>query len=548
MRTGGQVLVDTLIRNGVDTIFGVPGESYLEALDAIAANPNAIRYITCRHEGGAAFMADAYANATGGPSVCFVTRGPGVTNASIGLHTAFQGSTPMVLLIGQVPRGHMEREAFQEIDYRTMLAPVTKWVAQIDDPGRIPEMLTRAMRTAVSGRPGPVALALPQDMLAEKTGVADIRAYSRSVPTPDRNSIIELRTFLRNAKKPLLLLGGTGWTREGREKITEFAETNMLPVATGFRRQALIANDHDCYIGSLGFSGSPFLNDYARNADLIIAVGTRLGDATTNHYDLISAPESVQTLVHVHPGAEELGRVIQPHLAIEAGVNAFAHAAAAMGKCRKGAVAATRKEARAAHLESLRLNAQPGPVDMAQIMEWLREALPRDAIVANGAGNFADWPNKYYTYRSHGSIIAPVSGAMGYGVPGAIAAKLARPERAVVCFSGDGDFLMNGQELATAMRYGSNPIIIVINNSMYGTIRMHQENDFPGQVSGTGLTNPDFAAYARSFGAHGETVTSTEEFYPAFERAYSSGTVAVIEVVVGRDHLGPDMTISGLAK
>ncbi|MGI9483895.1 MAG: thiamine pyrophosphate-dependent enzyme [Hyphomicrobiales bacterium] len=547
MRTGGQVLIDTLIHNGFDTVFGVPGESYLEALHAIAEKSNAIRYITCRQEGGAAFMAEAYANTTGKPSVCFVTRGPGVTNASIGVHTAFQGSTPMVLLIGQVPRGQMEREAFQEIEYRTMLAPLTKWVAQIEDAARIPEMLTRALRTAVSGRPGPVALALPEDMLADETNAPDITPYVRTEPAPDRMSMIELRTLLRHTEKPLLLLGGTGWTQAGRENITEFAANNALPVATAFRRQDLFANDHECYIGNLGFGGAPFPNEYAEKADLIIAAGTRLGGGTTLHYKLITAPQAKQKIVHVHPGAEELGRVIQPELAIQSDVNSFAHAAAMMGKCRKGAMAANRKQARKAYLDSLELKPQPGPVDMAAVMAWLREALPRDAIVTNGAGNFADWPNRFYSYRSHGTILAPVSGAMGYGVPAAVAAKLAYPERTVLCFAGDGDFLMNGQELATAMRYGASPVILVINNSMYGTIRMNQELKHPGTISGTGLTNPDFAAFARSFGAFGETVTSTDEFYPAIERAFASGTAAVIELLVGRDHLGPDMTVSELS-
>jgi len=407
-------------------------------------------------------------------------------------------------------------------------------------------MVTRAFRTAVSGRPGPVALALPEDMLAEETKAPDIGAHMRTTPTPDRMPMIDLRTLLRHTERPLLLLGGTGWTQEGRENIAEFAANNALPTATAFRRQSLFANDHDCYIGNLGFGGMPFPNAYAERADLIIAVGTRLGGGTTLHYRLINAPQPKQKIAHVHPGAEELGRVVQPELAIEADVNAFAHAAAMMGKCRKGAVAANRKEARKAYLESLDLEPQPGPVDMAAVMTWLRDVLPRDTIVTNGAGNFADWPNRFYSYRAHGTILAPISGAMGYGLPAAVAAKIAHPERTVVCFAGDGDFLMNGQELATAMRYGANPVILVINNSMYGTIRMNQEIKHPGKVSGTGLTNPDFAAYARSFGAHGETVASTDEFFPAFERAIASGTASVIELLVGRDHLGPDMTVSGL--
>ncbi|MGI9373924.1 MAG: thiamine pyrophosphate-binding protein [Hyphomicrobiales bacterium] len=546
MRSGGQILIDTLIRNGVDTIFGVPGESYLNALNAIAERGNAIRYITCRQEGGAAFMAEAFGNLLNVPGVCFVTRGPGVTNASIGVHTAFQGSTPMLLLIGQVPRGQMEREAFQEIDYRNMLGPMTKWVAQIDAAARIPEMVTRALRTAVSGRPGPVALALPEDMLAEETDVEDIPPFSRSKPTPSRDEMIDLRTCLRNTERPLLVLGGTGWTEKGRADITAFAEQNALPVVTAFRRQSLFANDHPCYAGNLGFAGDPHPNSYAEKADLIIAVGTRLGSGTTLHYKLIAAPKAHQKIVHVHPGAEELGRVVYADLAIQADVNMFAYKAAAMGKCRKEGNRGSKLRNKA-HLDyenSLQLSPQEGPIDMGEIMAWLRTELPRDTIVTNGAGNFADWPNRFYAYRGTNTIVAPVSGAMGHGVPGAVAAKLAYPERTVVCFAGDGDFLMNGQELATAMRYATKVIFLVINNSMYGTIRMNQEHSFPGMVSGTGLTNPDFAAYARSFGANGVQVTETEEFFPAFEQAYNSSQPTLIELLVGPNHLGPGVTLS----
>ena len=548
MRSGGQVLIDTLIRNNVDTIFGVPGESYLNALNAIAERSNAMRYITCRQEGGAAFMAEAYGSLRDVPGVCFVTRGPGVTNASIGVHTAFQGSTPMLLLIGQIPRGQMEREAFQEIDYRNMLAPMTKWVAQIEDAARIPEMVTRALRTAVSGRPGPVALALPEDMLAEQTDAEDIPPFARSTPTPSRDEMIDLRTHLRNTERPLMVLGGTGWSEKGRADITAFAEQNALPVATAFRRQSLFTNDHDCYIGNLGFAGIPVPNSYAEDADLIIAVGTRLGSGTTLHYKLINAPKATQKIVHVHPGAEELGRVIHADLPIQADVNAFAYKAAAMGKCRQEGSNGqrVRSKIRQKYEKSLQLGPQKGPIDMGEIMAWLRSELPRDTIVTNGAGNFADWPNRFYSYRGSNTIVAPVSGAMGHGVPGAIAAKLAYPERTVVCFAGDGDFLMNGQELATAMRYGTGVVFLVINNSMYGTIRMNQENAFPGKVSGTELTNPDFAAYARSFGAAGVQVHETEEFFPAFEQAYNASQPTVIELLVGPDHLGPELNLSDI--
>ncbi len=547
-RTGGQILIDALIANNTAKIFGVPGESYLEALDAIHENSNRISYITCRQEGGACYMADAYANATGNLGVCFVTRGPGVANASIGLHTAFQGSTPLLLLIGQVPRAQMEREAFQEIDYRQMLGPITKWVAQVDNVERLPEFVNRAISIATNGRPGPVALALPEDMLLEMAQVEDLPAAVSLKTSPLTSDLERLADMLGKAERPLLVLGGSGWNEDGRKAIHQFALQNQLPVATGFRRQDLFDNTHSGYIGNLGFGSFEHLLDYVVKADLIIAVGSRLADATSRKYTLIKAPNPRQKLVHVQSAAEELGRVLTPDLAICSDLNIFAaHACNAITVKHPGWAGAT-KELADAFQNSLNLKPQVGPVDMSEIMGYLRSSLPEDAIITNGAGNYADWPNKMFTYRSARTTLAPISGAMGYSVPSAVAAKIAFPDRIVVGFAGDGDFLMNGQEIATAVQYGVNPIILVINNSSYGTIRMHQEVRHPDRVSGTDLVNPDFAAFAKSFGANGETVETTDQFIPAFERALKSRHTTLIELRVGTDSFGPDTSISGLKK
>ena len=545
-RTGGQILIDALLANSADTIFGVPGESYLEALDAIYERRDAIRFITCRQEGGAAFMADAWANATGRVGLCFVTRGPGVTNASIGLHTAYQGSTPMLMLIGQVPRQQMEREAFQEIDYRRMLGPVTKWVAQIEHASRIPEFINRAMRIATSGRPGPVALAMPEDMLLETAEVDDLPPANLSRSVPDVADVDRISEMLGAAQRPLLVLGGSNWNEAGREAIHTLATRNHLPVTTGFRRQCLFDNTHPCYVGNLGFGSFQQLLDYVVSADLIIAIGSRLADATVWKYSLVTAPMPRQKLVHVLSSPEELGRVLTPDLAICCDPGAFAQAANDRITIEQPGWAQTTQQLAQGLQASLQLGPQAGPVDMGKIMEYLRAHLPADAIITNGAGNCADWPNKMYTYRQAHTTLAPISGAMGYSVPSAVAAKIAFPHRTVVGFAGDGDFLMNGQEIATAVQYGVNPIILVINNGSYGTIRMHQEQHHPGRVSGTDLRNPDFAALARSFGANGEVVERTEDFVPIFERALAAQQATLIELRVGHDSFGPDTSLSGL--
>lgn len=547
-RTGGQILIDALIANNTDKIFGVPGESYLEALDAVYQQRNKISFITCRQEGGAAYMADGYANATGKVGVCFVTRGPGVANASIGLHTAFQGSTPMILLIGQVPRHQMEREAFQEINYKEMLGPMTKWVAQIDQVERIPEMINRAFSVAMNGRPGPVALALPEDMLRDVAEVINLPAATITRPAPVAEQFDQVQDLLNAAKRPLIVLGGANWTDKGRQAIHEFAETNHIPVATGFRRQDTFDNTHPCYIGNLGFGSFPQLLDYVTTCDLIIAIGSRLADATVRKYTLIKAPKPDQKLVHVLPAADELGRVLTPDLAVCCDSNLFAEGLNAKVTIKQPEWANETKKLAKGFQSALILGPQSGPVDMGKIMEYLRGYLPADAIITNGAGNYADWPNKMYTYQSALTTLAPISGAMGYSVPSAVAAKIAFPDRIVVSFAGDGDFLMNGQEIATAIQHNVNPIILVINNSSYGTIRMHQENRHPDRVSGTDLINPDFAAYARSFGANGEVVEETAQFIPAFERALAAKEATLIELRVGPDSFGPDTSISALKK
>jgi acetolactate synthase-1/2/3 large subunit len=493
-------------------------------------------------------MADAWANATGRVGICFVTRGPGVTNASIGLHTAYQGSTPMLMLIGQVPRQQMEREAFQEIDYRRMLGPVTKWVAQVDQANRIPEFINRAMRIATSGRPGPVALAMPEDMLRESADVDDLPPANLSRSVPDVADVDRVGEILGAAQRPLLVLGGSNWNEAGREAIHNFATRNHLPVATGFRRQCLFDNTHPCYVGNLGYGSFRNLLDYVVSSDLIIAIGSRLADATVWKYSLVTAPMPRQKLVHVLSSPEELGRVLSPDLAICCDPGAFAEAANDRIAIERPVWAQTTRELARELRASLVLGPQAGPVDMGKIMEYLRANLPADAIITNGAGNCADWPNKMYTYRRAHTTLAPISGAMGYSVPSAVAAKIAFPHRTVVSFAGDGDFLMNGQEIATAMQYDVNPIILVVNNGSYGTIRMHQEQRHPGRVSGTDLRNPDFAAFARSFGANGEVVARTEDFVPVFERALAAPDATLIELRVGHDSFGPDTSLSGLTQ
>jgi acetolactate synthase-1/2/3 large subunit len=544
-RTGGQILVDALRVHGVDTAFCVPGESYLAVLDALYDARDAIKLIVARQDGGASYMAEAWAKTTGRPGICFVTRGPGATNASIGVHTAYQDSTPMILFVGQVGSDFADREAFQEMDYRRMFGQMAKWVAQIDRADRIPEYVSHAFHCATSGRPGPVVLALPEDMLVKTAAVADTARYQPVQAAPAPADMERLRSILQGAKRPLAMLGGTVWTREACTDFARFAESADLPVACAFRFHDLYDNRRDHYIGDVGIGINPKLAQRVREADVLLVVGARLGEMTTGGYTLIEAPNPKQRLVHVHAGAEELGRVYQGELLINSGMPQFAAAAARLNI--DGSVWRDwRTTARADYLEWTRPAAIPGKVQMAEIVAWLRERLPENAIVATGAGNFSGFVQRYYRYTGLRTQVAPTNGSMGYGVPAGVAAKIAHPERVVVSFNGDGDFLMNGQELATAVQYGANVVFVVVNNGMYGTIRMHQERDYPARVHGTDLVNPDFAAYARAFGAHGETVEETAQFAPAFERSLAAGKPALIEVKIDPQAITTSTTLDAI--
>ncbi len=542
LRTGGQILVDQLQIHGVEMAFGVPGESYLGLLDALYDSE--IRYITCRHESGATIMAEAYGKLTGRPGIAMVTRGPGATNGSPGVHIARQDSTPMILLIGQVARAMRGREAFQEIDYGQMFGGIAKWVAEIDDPTRIPELVARAFHTATSDRPGPVVLALPEDMLIEPAACADAVRHQPVQAHPAREDMTRLRTLLTSARRPFAILGGGGWDARARADIQAFAEAFDLPVGVSFRRQDYFDNSHRCYAGHVGISVAPPLSDRVRDADLLLLIGTRLGEASSRSYSLIDVPEPQQTLVHVHPGANELGLVYTPDLPIQAGVRAFAAAARALEPVDTSAWRAETEVAHAQYLASQTPPPIPGELQLGEVLVWLRENLPADAILTNGAGNYCVWVNGYYQYRGFRSQLGPTSGSMGYGTPAAIAAKLVHPDRTVVAFAGDGCFLMTGQEIATAAQYDVRVIWCVVNNGMYGTIRMHQERDYPGRTIGTGLKNPDFAALARAYGGHGEIVERTADFPDAFRRAQAAKSFALLDLRVDPEALTPRYSLS----
>jgi len=536
-RTGGRLLVEALELNGVDTVFGVPGESYLEALDAFVDAASAIKYVTCRQEGGASFMAGAYARLTGRTGLCFVTRGPGAANASVGVHTAFQDSAPMILLVGQVPRSSLDREAFQEIDYRRMYGEMAKWVAQVDDVARLPEYINRAFQTALSGRPGPVVLVLPEDMLLEETDASLIGAAYPVQANPGAEDLSRFSEMLDAADKPLFLLGGSVWTDEARLAFENFAHNNNLAVAVGFRRQDVFDNHHESYAGDVAWGNIDSLTKALEECDLLIALGARLDAGTSCNYKVLQPPLLEQKLIHIYPGAEELGRVFKADLMINSGVCEMAYVLKDVQLASRERWSAWSRKAHQGYVDSLTAAPQPGNLDMGVVMAHLREVLPRDAIITTGAGNFADWPNKIFQYSGCGTCLSPISGAMGFGVPAAVAASLTFPDRSVICFAGDGDFLMNGQEMATAAKYGCKPVILVINNNLYGTIRMHQQSRHPGRVSGTELVNPDFAMYAKSFGAFGETVTRTEDFAPAFARAQASENMALLELQIDAESI-----------
>ncbi len=541
--TGGQILIRELIARGVDTVFCVPGESYLAALDAIYEAGDAIRLVVCRHEAGAANMAEAWGKLTGRPGICFVTRGPGACHASIGIHTAKHDSTPMILFVGQVPRDQIGRGAFQEVDYPATFGDLAKWACQIDDAGRIPEFISRAYAIALGGRPGPVVIALPEDMLSEQVAEpAPSTTSERFAGTPDDTSMKRLIELLNSAERPLLVLGGSGWTGQGLADLTKFAEAAGLPVTCGFRRQDLFDNRHPNYVGESALGINPRLKARWREADLIVAVGTRLGEIVTDSYTNLDAPNPQARLIHVYPEAAELGRVYQPTLGIAADVNAFAQAAAD-GFAGERRWDEWRTSARTDYEAWQQPPAAVGPVDMAKIVGWLSDTLPDEAILTNGAGNYAIWLHRFFRYKQAGTQLAPTSGAMGYGLPAAIAAGVRHPDRPVVCFAGDGCFMMASTELATIVRHRVPVIVVVVNNGAFGTIRMHQERRYPGHVVGTELVNPDFSALAQSYGIGGWRVEKTEDFAPAFKAARSSGEAALIEIVLPTAELSPTMKL-----
>jgi len=546
-RTGGQVLIEALKINAVDRIFCIPGESFLAALDALYDRPE-IALTICRNEGGAAYMAEAHGKLTGKPGICFVTRGPGATNASGGLHVAMQDSTPMILLIGQIARKDQDREAFQEIDFRRMFGQVSKWVAQIDDAGRIPEYLNRAFATATSGRPGPVVLALPEDMLTDTTRVADAKPWQLVYTAPVPEDMQKLYALLAASKRPMIIIGGGGWSEQTRQQLQQFAEATHLPVANTFRCQDYFSHDHPNYIGDIGLGVNPALTQRIRNSDLLLVIGTRMGELTTAGFSLIDIPTPQQTFIHVHAGAEELGHIYQPDLAINASSGVFVESLLADEVTTQNSDdwQSQTLQARQA-FESWNSSIEvKGQVQLSDIIKTIEQNTADDTIVCNGAGNNTGWLHRFYRFRRYRTQLAPTSGTMGYGLPAAVAAKLLHPERTVVAFAGDGCFMMNAQELATATQYGADIIVIVVNNGIHGTIRMHQEREYPGRVVGTDMVNPDFCKLAKAYGAHAERVTATEEFGPAFERAQTAGRPALIEVQIDPDLLTPTTTIESL--
>ena len=543
-RMGGKILADGLKAQGVELIFGVPGESYLALLDGLYDQRETIRFITCRQEGGAANMAEAYGKLTGQPGICVVTRGPGAANASIGLHTAFQDSTPMLLLVGQVGRQMQDREAFQEVNHGIFFSEMSKWSAEIRDPSRIPEYLNHAFHSALSGRPGPVVLSLPEDMLREEAEVEDAPPAIPVQPAPAPEQIKQIREMLLEAERPLMVLGGGGWNHEACRIHTLFADQQDLPVAVSFRCQDRMDNDHRCYIGDLGIGPNPKLHQLVQDSDLLIVVGARMGEMTTGGYRLMGIPVPNQKLVHIHPGADELGRVYRADLPINASVQQFAQALSQLETVPSEGWRERTAKARQSYEAFQQPPEAPGNVNFADVVRHLSEVLPADAIITNGAGIYSSWGHRFYRFHKFPSQLGPTSGAMGYGMPAAISAKLVFPEREVVCLAGDGCFMMNGQEMATAVQYGLNLIVLVINNGMLGTIRMHQEKSYPRRVHGTALHNPDFAALARAYGAFGAKVEKTSDFPDLLAEARKAGRPALLEVVVDPEALTPNASLS----
>jgi acetolactate synthase I/II/III large subunit len=541
LRSAAEVLVDQLRIHGVRHVFCVPGESYLAVLDAFHDSDLAVT--VCRQEGGAAIMAEAVGKVTGRPGVCFVTRGPGATNAAHGIHIARQDSSPLVMFVGQVARDTREREAFQELDYRAVFGSMTKWATEIDDPARVPEIVSRAFYTAANGRPGPVVVAIPEDMLVERVAVADAPPFAPVETSPGATEMQKFAELLGAARAPIMLLGGSRWSQEACDRLAHFAEKYALPICTTFRRGHLFDQTHACYAGDLGIGPNPKLLARIKSSDLVIVIGGRLGELPSQHYTLFDIPRPQLPFVHVHPGAEELGRVYSPQLAINATPTAFTAALETLKFAH--APVGDAKAARADYLTwTDKPTEQPGKVNFGAVMVWLRDNLAPDAILCNGAGNYSAWIHRFFRFRRFGQHVAPASGSMGYGMPAAVAMKRLYPQRQVICVAGDGDFLMNGQEFATAVQYDLPFTTIIFDNGMYGTIRMHQERDYPGRISATDLRNPDFQAYARAFGGFGVSVERTEDFPAAFREAEASGKPAIVCLAIDPESITPGTTLT----
>jgi len=543
VRTGGQILVDQLELNGADLAFCLPGESYLPVLDALYDSP--IRLVTCRHEQGAANAAEAYGKLTGRPGICLVTRGPGATQAAVGVHTAKQDSSPMLLLVGQVPRPFRGREAWQELDYAQVFGGIAKAAWELDSAERIPEHMAEAFSVALSGRPGPVVLALPEDVLAEQADVADGSPAEAPRQSPSADDLVRLRELLAAAERPLVVVGEGGWTAETSRDVQTFCEANALPVACAFRCQDFVDNRSSSYVGVLGVAMDEAIAARLRDADLVLAIGGRLGEVPTRRYTLLEAPDPRQILVHVHPDPSELGRVYLPDLAIAATLPEAAHALRELAPVEPLWQEWT-ADARADYEANLVNEPMEGDVDLGEVMAFLRRRLPGDSVQTCGAGNFTVWAHRFAAFTEFGTQACPRSGSMGYGLPAAVAAQLVHPDRVVVCFTGDGDFVMSSPELATAVQYGLPIVILLVNNGMYATIRMHQERTYPRRVIGTDLANPDFPALARAYGAHGERVERTEDFEGAFERSLASGKPSVLELPVDPERISPRVKLSEL--
>ena len=545
-KSGGQYLVDHLIVNGIDRIFSVPGESFLGAMDAFYGRSNEIQFVNCRQEGGAAFMAAAYGRMTGKPGICFVTRGPGATNASIGVHVAKQDSVPMILFVGQVSVSSTHRDAFQEINIPAMFKPLAKWVVQIDEAKRLPELLARAFKVAISGRPGPVVISLPEDVQRNLIEALPAVENQPTAPSPSSAQMDQLGELISQAKQPVIVLGASTWTAEACDQIADFTERHNIPVVASFRCQDKIDNDHPNYVGVLGVGTPPFISELVDGADLLIMLSVELSEIVTESFTKFSHPKMQQQLVHVHPDEEELGRIYQPDLAIHSGMVEFAAQLADKTFKSKAKYSMDIAGLRQKFEDFTTPSTCPGDVHIGEILTWLDQRLPKDTFLSCGAGNYTHWVLRFLKHRQFGTQLAPLGAVMGYGVPAAIAASLQYPDRLAVAFAGDGCFLMNAQDMATAKKYGAQPIIIVINNGIYGSIRMHQERAFPTRNIGTDLENPDFIAYAEAFGVNAFRVTKTAEFEKAFEEAMAKPGASLIELVVSEEAISPAFTLSEL--